>query len=360
MELLHKLVTLFDALSPFHIRSDPRPDSFKNSLFKKLPIELIVSIAEFLPLEAAALFTLTCRPVWYILGNQYLDRLSAIGHKLNRLLFLEFLERDLAYQIVCYNCQRLHSGTKQRYNSLWGSFNQPPCSVRDLNSHVQYNIQDGFCSITFQSAMKLYRHGLDYSEQISLLTGFGSPNVRGYTYQWTSIPRIVNGHFILRHQVWLLYPVGYEVIMPDTIYTDICPHWQFNCLGWSKLNMKLACRISHWDNLRLNLRCPTCSGLFQCRICPTEFQINTKDFLRNGVALVLTRWLDLGEGRDLSDPRYASHVYHGYGSCYRDTPVPFEAGSIRAAYEGESFDEEKLLTPEYKFELFWSTRPQVR
>lgn len=314
-----------------------------------------MSITEFLPLQAAASFTLTCRPVWYILGNHYLDRLKVKGHKSDRLAFLELLERDLPRQILCYDCQLLHSGTKRRYNSLWSSYKRvSPCASRDLTSYVKFYIQEGFCSVTFQSAMKLHRHGLDCNKQLSLLTGFVSARSWGYNHQWRSIPRIINGHYILRHQVWLLFPVGYEVIIPNTIHTDICPHLEFNLFGWSELKTKLACRISHWNNLPLNFRCPTCSGLFQCKICPTEFQIDTKDFLKNGVALILTRWLDLGEGRNLSDPRYASHISHAYDATrYRDVPVPFEAGSIRATYEGENFDMEKLLTPKHTFRLLW-------
>lgn len=181
--------------------------------------------------------------------------------------------------------------------------------------------------------MKLHRHGLVCSEQLSLLTGFGSPCERGYNHQWTSVPRIINGQFILRHQSWLLFPVGYELIVPDMIYTHVCPHWEFKSRGWSGLKTKLHCRISHWNSLQLNFRCLTCSGLFQCKICPTEFQIDIKDFLKNRLALILTRWLDLGEGRSLSDPRYTSHVRHRFSLRSLDTPVLFVPGSIKATYE---------------------------
>jgi hypothetical protein len=169
--------------------------------------------------------------------------------------------------------------------------------------------------------MKLHRYGLDCSEQLSLLTGYSSRPTFGYVYQWESAPRIVNGHFLLRHQVWLYFPLGYEVKVPHMIYTDVCPHLEFREYFWTSLRLrssniknKMDCRASYWDNEKLNSKCLTCSGLFQCKICPTEFQIDVKEFLGKGVALVLTRWLDLGEGRTLSDPRYASHVLHRF--CY--------------------------------------------
>lgn len=160
--------------------------------------------------------------------------------------------------------------------------------------------------------------------------------------------------------VILFYAISFgfcsqSVIAPKIISNHVCPHWRFGYYNPSRLDKKIACRVSHWDDLWLNFKCPTCSGLFQCDVCPTEFQIDVKNFLKNGVALILTRWLDLGEGRNLSDPRYASHVSHIYDAThYTDTPVEFAAGSIRAAYEGNKFDVEKFLTPRHTFELFWN------
>jgi hypothetical protein len=224
MELLDKLIALLGSFSPFHTNREHQLYSLEHSPLKILPIELIVSIAEFLSLQAAASFTLTCRPVWYILGNQYLDQLNVKGHKPNRMAFLELLGRDLPRQILCYDCQLLHSSTKWRYNSRWSSAEQAKCTLKDMDSDVDINIHDGFSSIAFQSAMKLHRHGLDCSMQLSLLTKSRSSIGYGYTYRWESTPRIVNGHFILRHQLWILFPVRYAVIAPKITSNDVCPH----------------------------------------------------------------------------------------------------------------------------------------
>ncbi|KFZ15347.1 hypothetical protein V502_05653 [Pseudogymnoascus sp. VKM F-4520 (FW-2644)] len=351
MTLRHKIVTLFDTLFPSRSKSQLRPDSLEHSQprpdslehsqhrpdslehspFKKLPVELIISIAEFLPLPAAASFTLACRPFWYIAGNQYLHRLSAKGHTPDRLAFLELLERDMPRQILCYDCQRLCSGAMRRHNPKF-SGDITKCPRADYRSYVEYYIQQGFSSLTFRLAMKIHHRGLDCSEQLSLLSGIGYPFGRGHNYQYEYTPRIINGCFILRHQAWFMFPVGYKVIVPDLIYSDICPHWKFNFFGSSKLQQKLACR---------------------CEICPTEFQIDIKVFPKVGVALVITRWLDLGEGHTVSDPKYASHIAY-YHRDPIDTPVSFEAGSIKAAYEGEAVDMKDLLTPKYTRHLFES------
>lgn len=90
MEPFHKLIVLFGSIYPFRISSGPRLNSLKYSPLKVLPIELIMSIAESLPLQAAVSFTLTCRPIWNILGNHYLNQLKIKGNKPDRLAFLDF------------------------------------------------------------------------------------------------------------------------------------------------------------------------------------------------------------------------------------------------------------------------------
>jgi hypothetical protein len=201
--------------------------------------------------------------------------------------------------------------------------------------------------------MKLHRRGLDCSVDLAMLTKSRSSFGRGYNYRWESIPRIINGHLILRYQLWLLFPARQEVIVPRIKFMDVCPHLRFNCSSSMGIRQKMACRVSHWENSERNLNCPICSGLVQCKTCPTEFQINTKNFPKHGMCLVLTRWMDLGEGRTLSDPTYASHVSHKHDSNYQYVRVPFEAGSLKAAYEGERPDLRNFLTPRHTFELLW-------
>lgn len=350
---LDGLVTLLKAIPPF--RTKARPDSFEHSLFRELPIELIGIIAEFLPLADAVAFTLTCRPIRFILGDQYISQLRASDHECDRLEFLEALERDMPYHILCYDCYNLHRGTRKRDYS-WTE----PCSYRSGYS-ISQNIYPGFYPVTFQSAMKVHYYGLDYSKHLSLLTDYDSYAKTGHNYQWEATPRIVDGHFLLRHQVWFIFPNGWEVTVPDQMNTDVCDHWQYITPSFpTRLRTKIACRVKHWDNLRLNNSCQTCSGLFQCEICPTEFQIDIKDIPKKLVALVLTRWLDLGEGRSLWNQLYASHLdrLHHKFPDNPPGPVSFEAGSIRAEFEGEGdLDMEKLLTPKYAPFLVYGMGP---
>lgn len=307
----------------------------------KLPIEIIKSIATFLPLSAAVSFTLTCRSVWFILGSQYLDRLRK-PDGLDRPVFLDLLQRDLPRHILCLDCETLHSRAQQVYS-------RSPCTMADCASSVRFYIYEGFTSVTFFLIMKLYRSRLDYNKLLPSLPGFRSfprRSVSNTVIHEEFTPRITDDRFLLRHQIWLLLPVG-KVEVPKRVNTSICPHWHFVVpLAQSiELRRRLTCRASHWNNPQLN--CPTCAGLFQCDTCPTEFQIDAMDFFDYGIALIITCWLDLGEGRNQLDSKYRSHIGRYWGD-----PVSFKAGSIKTTYEGGDIDIIQLLTPKYKAEMF--------
>src|SRR5690349_10821434 len=96
----------------------PRPISLACSPFGKLSSELVERVAQHLPPSAAAAFTITCRPIWFILGNRYLDRLWADGFKESRRRFLILLQRDLLYHIVCDDCCQLHRGGEKRCDNF--------------------------------------------------------------------------------------------------------------------------------------------------------------------------------------------------------------------------------------------------
>ncbi|OBT70546.1 hypothetical protein VF21_10431 [Pseudogymnoascus sp. 05NY08] len=87
------------------------------------------------------------------------------------------------------------------------------------------------------------------------------------------------------------------------------------------------------------------SGLIRCRVCATEFRIDKLGIGQEGRAFVVTRWKDLGEGRDGNDPVWRAHLRETWlwGGSGR------KAGgrTICARFEGEAWRGglESLLTP---------------
>lgn len=88
----------------------------------------------------------------------------------------------------------------------------------------------------------------------------------------------------------------------------------------------------------------------QCEHCPTEYQIDLQECGPLGVAALITKWLDLGEGFILFDPKWWSHLSSTYTNHPIFTeadetlkerlqdrlPVQFKPGSIYASFEGSS------------------------
>ena len=77
----------------------------------------------------------------------------------------------------------------------------------------------------------------------------------------------------------------------------------------------------------------------------TEYQIDSKDLGDAGVALSITRWLCLGEGRTQMDENWQKHV-----SAFEWKPghprVSFEPGSICGSFESSTcFDIDRFLNP---------------
>lgn len=137
MSILDWLILLFKALWPFRIRPPPHA-SLEHTPFRKLPLELVICISEFLPPPDAASFTLTCRQIRFILGNQYLDRLWAEGHEHNRVAFLTLFERDLPFYVLCHYCHLLHRVGEERHRTLlWPSYQRMAlCTAADYRTHV--------------------------------------------------------------------------------------------------------------------------------------------------------------------------------------------------------------------------------
>lgn len=83
------------------------------------------------------------------------------------------------------------------------------------------------------------------------------------------------------------------------------------------------------------------SGLERCRTCGTDYKIEVKEYGDDGLALVITKWIDLGSGIT-PDSRWDTDFL-----CYRDTDLgaPELLGDARRRFEkapaGES--EEELL-----------------
>lgn len=186
-------------------------------------------------------------------------------------------------------------------------------------------------------------------------------NYNTHVHQKKSYILLLNCRFLYRGQDWVRFRHqgcfistnndcmhcgdSKDVVLTILLSLVVCPHLQHPLKkGATKTKFEaiMACRASHWDNIKSNRNCSTCSGLHQCEICPTEFQLDTKDFGFFGKRLILTRWLDLGDGITREDPKWTSHV--GKDDHSQESPIPFQAGSIKGSCQ-------KVDSPRFRFHL---------
>lgn len=336
MEALELLIPLFESLLT------PKYVNFKHgnldyTPFETLPSEIVICIADLLSRSAAASFALSCRRIRLILGNQHLDPMRP--------------NLQVPLEVACPCCFLHHRCLGERHgNMLRGREQKLWSKLTNKEISICYYISEQFDDITFRSIMNLHRRGIHCSKMLSLFSRVYTAYLCGLTFQSTSAFRIANGSLIFRQQNWILYP-DRKMIYPQPVISSrlvVCSHiTMFNKF----LAGKIVCRLNHWQEVECNRErhwedgvmryeehngehdasCSSCSGLFQCKFCPTEFQIDTKDLGRAGVAIVMRRWLDLGEGRTSLDPKWKSRLLLK-GRYPTRTPVAFPAGSIKHSF----------------------------
>jgi len=193
--------------------------------------------------------------------------------------------------------------------------------------------------------MKLYRQGLDYSQFLRYFTCRFTGTRESIPYQFLSRAKIINGSLLLRVQESFLFPKGHQPQIPITARVGICHHVGIPGFTFeSRLPEHAQCTLDHDHEAQ---QCIRSSGMRQCVYCPTEFQIELQDCADLGVALVTTKWLDLGEGRTVLDPKwwsrlsikYTNHeIFAGMRGIYKEEiedrlPVQSELASIRDEIE---------------------------
>jgi hypothetical protein len=111
--------------------------------------------------------------------------------------------------------------------------------------------------------------------------------------------------------------------------------------------------MKHWDDPESDE-----AGLLQCEYCFTEFRVDFKAFEGQGIAMVLTKWHNIGRGLFPWDLEWRSHVLSVKPDGMRLLweRVQFEKGSISDAFEdGKEFEFASLLTSSWRKEWLSKT-----
>jgi hypothetical protein len=168
----------------------------------------------------------------------------------------------------------------------------------------------------FHLMMKQYRQRRDITRLLSNFTcnDTTQKTSQKLPYHFISQGKIISESLFLRVQEVLLLshgqPHGQPLLIPAGFCIRICPH--VTDLGDTDRAIFLPrpkCKLKHRHNLQ---RCIRHYKARQCEYCPTEYTVDLQECERLGTAVVVTKWIDLGQGRSVMDPKWWSHLSGAY------------------------------------------------
>ena len=273
-------------------------------------------IALQLPLSDAASFALVDHRLSVLLGPTYWPRLrnSAVATD-HRELFLSTLALDIPSWFYCHSCSQLHPrnlvGPPGRSN--WPSKRLRCCSTNSENPLSQWmRLGGGFCfySFTFhhlQLVMLRHYRGPGYGISINELSflqvdEFGENLPRGKITTLLSVDARVcaqPARLFLRLQTWaVLHTRDQDLGLEKSKSVSVCRHLMAN-------DGEIAQLIgSSLDEYSKRAQKPQGPNLRRCRSCKFSYQLQVLDTVSDGLAVVITKWLDLGSGLTPMDPKW--------------------------------------------------------
>ncbi|KAH8821732.1 hypothetical protein F5884DRAFT_100958 [Xylogone sp. PMI_703] len=304
----------------------------------KLPPELIRCVTDFLPPESSAALSLTCRYLYEILKEKYLEPLKKDENRHSRYAFAVLLASALPDRVACFHCKRYHLITPKTISRhiiySRSKYGLPACArksyIADLTNSFMSNY---FNPIIFRMLMKEYQNNRPYQGLLKHLSSkeltIGPVNGIIWTYFYA---KIHGNRLLVRCQT---------INMPSSTdtYTQggnrcrrVCPHI-------SMLNRRLQIGRSQPDPYT-HLCHDKPVRLMKCKYCFTELQLDFKKIDTVRKSMFLTVWKDLGEGKSHLDPVWQSHILR---RC--DPPkVNFELGSISSAFEQDEFKFDSVIS----------------
>lgn len=301
---------------------------------KLLPIELLLSIADFLDTPSKAALSLTCKDMHANLGlSKYYLQLARTSLKYperkaperDRIDFLQLLEKDNPALYLCHSCRMLKRLSK--FNSLplrWSCL----LNYCHPQSRLEFSILSplrGDYDIEFHDAylvMKRHLYGAEFGLPLSSLS-FSTPwelhnsnddqkIVSGRFWQPKWFRKLDITPFIHQDQLLILKVCRRQWFPPEQRWAlrrfgigdhsfNICTHLR-NTLDITRLiDLKLR-KLPEKSSCSNTTIC----GPWRCPLCPTEFTIIVFDHGCLGLEVAVDSWHNLGFCRAMDDPGWAS------------------------------------------------------
>ncbi|KFY23970.1 hypothetical protein V491_02335 [Pseudogymnoascus sp. VKM F-3775] len=216
----------------------------------------------------------------------------------------------------------------------------------DSTGHYIGGLPGGFSSTIFRMATKAYRQGRDTTTLLNLLS-YRKMDGRlwGFVELHKVEPRISQGgSLLIREQKVYLIPSLQKTPLPWYGGFGICRHIPFmemtDLYRWGIQVPGADELINGFENTQ---------GIIYCQYCYSEFRVDFKGYGKAGNVLFITRWIDLGDGKEADDFKRRIRLY----GSERRRRVTYQRGSIYAAFEQQNaeFKFESTLTKQDEKEL---------
>lgn len=334
------MAILIDRTKAILINRTKRPHI---SSLERLPVELLQSIASYLPLSTAASFALSNKYICYVLGRQYWQHLRS--QPLEYETFLGFLEKDMTSHWLCHQCLVFHLKPKIHPIVKYGLARLPwptwKCVRPSYYLSRTMSRPYTFPSVPishFMVRMAMNRHllGSEHGEPLDIFSEPSpSPSQRPYRPSPNSWGRISTEACIVANELYVRCRHRFEIpssknfeYIPEH---DICPHIK-SLDPENPMAPIIKCLLSH----RNTASCENCKGLRQCRSCTTEFEIKISPLGPTGHVLGTTSWKNFGAGWSPDDPKWMQHeLRHELRLSPDLQAAKFSPGSVQTAFESE-------------------------
>lgn len=165
------------------------------SLFRQFPIlsmpaELLLIVAEHLPIESVACLALACKTTYKALGNR-----SFRMPKANLWNFLLLIEHERQNSFACSRCLKLHRPQKDRFLSL-----RRHRGIHEMDTVLPHTITPGVVKVI---GRKYFEDPRVFQEHLSWVTTAMKKTTRYMKLSVHVIPRMVDGSLLLRTETYM-------------------------------------------------------------------------------------------------------------------------------------------------------------
>ncbi|KAK5714255.1 tyrosine protein phosphatase 1 [Elasticomyces elasticus] len=135
--------------------------------------------------------------------------------------------------------------------------------------------------------------------------------------------KVIDGELYMRVQQWATFTTMVPIHWPSWSalpYVTPGPDWLSICSHITRLHPIMP-RLMECKQMHHRFDCVTCHKLLQCDKCCTEFEVEIRHLDMETEAVVITKWLNFGAGRDPQDPQWRCNLYgSGTGMIQKGQP----------------------------------------